>query len=1027
VAELTKLLEHPLAPKLGLMLVHSLWQGVVVACLGLLATVVLRRTRPAIRYLVFSALLLMMAACPVATFLAIPDENPMAAVLAHLVATPASALREALPSTPVRHPATVGRIAESSGNSTARGRPAALWEQLRPALPWVAAGWFVGVVLLSLRLLLRWSLLLRIGRRAGAIADHHWEAVTARLSRSMKVRRAVRLLRSAGVAAPIVMGWLRPVILLPPSVLTGLTPTQLEAVLAHELAHIRRHDYLANLLQTVVETLLFYHPAVWWLSRLIRQEREHCCDDLAVAACGDARAYALALAELEQLRQTPAVAVGASSGSLLTRVWRLVGGAGPHRGRPYGWSIAGAAVVALTGALLALHMTATPVLAAEARIIYAETATEPSERDVARRPLAKAKVIKLTVRGRLAAQGVGSDTEVRRLIAGVLQAAGFQVVSKGRGDAEMVTTVTPTAYADLPHSEQVKARSLGSLVSMDVLGHSELRIGGRSVMDTGWEELRGLRPPQTPAPPAWRVAKECARRSVLTILERLAPDRHEVLLRSRDPAIREAAFATLTVHRDLEARLVRRVAGTALDRKEDPAVRVAATIALFRAASAKSEARAALHSVLLDGREEPFLRAMAIIGYTMLGPEKGPAVEEMLDLLDDRSAVVRWMAASGVAAIVGDEDRDRSLAERATPALVRALDDPDQKVRQGALDALESIGPSPAALPRLMALARGDDPELRTGAVEAIRAMGPAGVSALPTLTHLLRDPVAEVRESAAYALYGMRSASLPALPALLGAMHERTGSQTTFDTFAQQAFGEMGPKAVPALTRALKDSSPRLREAAASGLGSIGPAAAPAVPTLAGLLRDPEERVRFAAASSLGRMGPSARVAVPALMAAAADSRSALRNTALGALVSCAPDDQRAIGLALRVLRTEGTDSRWAALTALASSHPEARQATEALAETLRRDQNAGCRQSAAGILGRRPGVPPDSAVAALAAALADRDRRVQSVAVWALGNIGPAAAPAVPALRKLRGGDPSQFATGVHAALVKIQGREL
>ena len=90
---------------------------------------------------------------------------------------------------------------------------------------------------------------------------------------------------------PTVVGWLRPVILLPVSVITGLPATHLDAVLAHELAHVQRHDYLVNALQTIIETLLFYHPAVWWCSRQIRIEREHCCDDLVVEACRDRVAH----------------------------------------------------------------------------------------------------------------------------------------------------------------------------------------------------------------------------------------------------------------------------------------------------------------------------------------------------------------------------------------------------------------------------------------------------------------------------------------------------------------------------------------------------------------------------------------------------------------------------------------------------------------------------------------------------------------------------------------------------------------
>jgi tetratricopeptide (TPR) repeat protein len=148
------------------------------------------------------------------------------------------------------------------------------------------------------------------------------------------------------------MGWLRPVILLPATAMTGLTSAQVEAIIAHELAHIRRHDYIVNLLQTVVETLLFYHPAVWWVSRQIRAEREHCCDDLAVEVCGDATGYARALAELEELRAAPEPALGAG-GPLLGRVRRLLSPPTPRLDRRASW-LAAALVLAL---LLGLGMT----------------------------------------------------------------------------------------------------------------------------------------------------------------------------------------------------------------------------------------------------------------------------------------------------------------------------------------------------------------------------------------------------------------------------------------------------------------------------------------------------------------------------------------------------------------------------------------------------------------------------------------------------------------------------------------------
>ncbi len=141
------------------------------------------------------------------------------------------------------------------------------------------------------------------------------------MAERLRVTRQVKLVESALVEVPAVIGWLRPVILLPASAMTGLTTEQLEAL----LAHVRRHDYLINLLQTVVETLLFYHPAVWWVSHRIRVEREHCCDDLAAGVCGDRLSYAQALVAMEELRAPKiGLAMSSSGGSLLTRVARLI-------------------------------------------------------------------------------------------------------------------------------------------------------------------------------------------------------------------------------------------------------------------------------------------------------------------------------------------------------------------------------------------------------------------------------------------------------------------------------------------------------------------------------------------------------------------------------------------------------------------------------------------------------------------------------------------------------------------------------
>lgn len=147
------------------------------------------------------------------------------------------------------------------------------------------------------------------------------ECMRARL----QVTRRVEVLASSLVTSPIVVGCFRSVILLPTSFIASVPVSQLEAILAHELAHVLRYDYVVNLLQTLVETLFFYHPAVWWLSHRLRIERENCCDDLVVAALGNKVEYGRALLAVEQFRGTAAstLALGAKGGSLLRRVKRL--------------------------------------------------------------------------------------------------------------------------------------------------------------------------------------------------------------------------------------------------------------------------------------------------------------------------------------------------------------------------------------------------------------------------------------------------------------------------------------------------------------------------------------------------------------------------------------------------------------------------------------------------------------------------------------------------------------------------------
>ena len=295
---------------LGWTLLHFLWQGAAVAALLASLNLVLRRSSPQLRYLLAGASLLAMLALPAATFMVLRAERP---------AGPAPAPRARIEA------AVATEASAAAGPSAVPARTFDLDGRVEAILPALVALWGSGVLLLGMRSLGGLGLVRRLSRSGLQAPPPALEATLARLAQALRVSR-VCLYESALVGVPTVVGWLRPAILLPVGALAGLSAQQLELILAHELAHVRRHDYLVNLLQSAAETLLFYHPAVWWVSERMRVEREHCCDDVAVAACGSAVRYARALVELEGLcSDAPAFAMAANGGSLLDRVARLVG------------------------------------------------------------------------------------------------------------------------------------------------------------------------------------------------------------------------------------------------------------------------------------------------------------------------------------------------------------------------------------------------------------------------------------------------------------------------------------------------------------------------------------------------------------------------------------------------------------------------------------------------------------------------------------------------------------------------------
>jgi len=211
-----------------------------------------------------------------------------------------------------------------SGSTGAVPTTASVQTMATSSLPvaWVLGVWACGVVVCGVRLAGGWVVARRMTTRAVKPVAHEIQVMATRVAARLAVTTSFRVLESTIAASPMMIGWLKPVVLLPTATLAGLSLSQLEALLAHEFAHMRRHDYLVNLLQSAIETLLFYHPAVWLVSRSVRESREQCCDDLTISVC-DRLTYVSALSSVAALR-TSSPALAAGGGSLRYRVERLL-------------------------------------------------------------------------------------------------------------------------------------------------------------------------------------------------------------------------------------------------------------------------------------------------------------------------------------------------------------------------------------------------------------------------------------------------------------------------------------------------------------------------------------------------------------------------------------------------------------------------------------------------------------------------------------------------------------------------------
>jgi uncharacterized protein (TIGR03435 family) len=329
---------QPWVERLGMTLLHFLWQGAIIVAVYAVVRKCCARTGPNARYGLACAALTAMAIAPLATWMLL--EGPAAESVAATFAAPMSAARI--------EPARFSFL--SPPGDAERAMPAEFLTWPQPFFSWIVAIWLIGATAFSLRLLLGWIFAQRLRSTMVRPASAEWQRTLDRLKACISVSRPVRLLVSGLLQTPAVIGWLRPIVLVPAGALAGLPAEQIEALLLHELAHIRRHDYLVNILQSAVEAVFFYHPAVWWISSHMRAERELCCDDTAVSITGDAVVYARALAELDSARASQSPVMAANAGSLAGRIARLLGQSSSSRRPSCGAGTAPALILLAIGA-----------------------------------------------------------------------------------------------------------------------------------------------------------------------------------------------------------------------------------------------------------------------------------------------------------------------------------------------------------------------------------------------------------------------------------------------------------------------------------------------------------------------------------------------------------------------------------------------------------------------------------------------------------------------------------------------------
>ena len=297
-------------------LFHSLWEGLIFSIIAGIMIMLTRRSTPAFRYNALSVLFATLVITIIVTFFYEQQK--------------VESMRFQQPSAyyPANVTAGYSQTLEAE-NSSGEGSFAQLLSNFFAKYAYlIVAVWFFILCAKSVKMMFALLFTRHLRKYKSHVPAFEWRKEIVLLCRQLNITRTVTLLESEIIKLPVVFGHLKPIVFVPLGLLTQLAPEQVEAILIHELAHIRRNDYVANLVQNVVEVLFFFNPAILWISSLIREERESCCDDIAIAITRNKKRYVEALVSFRQLSlYNPfrnVVAFAGNKGSFINRVRRIV-------------------------------------------------------------------------------------------------------------------------------------------------------------------------------------------------------------------------------------------------------------------------------------------------------------------------------------------------------------------------------------------------------------------------------------------------------------------------------------------------------------------------------------------------------------------------------------------------------------------------------------------------------------------------------------------------------------------------------